>query len=181
MYQWIEMEEDRTYAGEIQDDKNYWYTTEWKDKLIDSDDFYIKTGHENPKEIPIKSQIQIADEVKIGAISLGIELKQTFNEFMEITSDQRPERSDIKMHSGLYYHSLDLWYPQIGDIRILLSYSGKAGDTYSVVGKLVKGTIVPFVTTHGDQVLLQRKHKLTVDRMFHLEHVHNYWRTWLLR
>ncbi|KAK0180288.1 hypothetical protein PV327_005948 [Microctonus hyperodae] len=181
MYQWIEIEEERIYTGQIEPDNNYYYTTEWRDKLIDSDQFYIRTGHENPKEIPIKSQIQIADEVKIGKISLGHELKKKFNDFIEITSDQRPDRTDIKMHSGLYYHSTDLWNPRVGDIRILLSYAGKAGEIYSIVGKLVNKKIVPFITSRGDEILLQRKHNLTVERMFNLEHVHNYWRTWIIR
>ncbi|CAD6234124.1 GSCOCG00007576001-RA-CDS [Cotesia congregata] len=150
VYQWIEIEEDRVYGGEVQEDKNYYYTTEWKDKLVDSDQFYIRTGHENPKQVPIKSQIQIANQVKIGSVALGLELKKKFTDFIEITSDQRPERTDIKMHAGLYYHSADLWNPRVGDIRILFSYAGKAGE-------------------------------ITVDRMFHLEHVHNYWRTWVIR
>ncbi|XP_074110843.1 transmembrane protein 43 [Cotesia typhae] len=181
VYQWIEIEEDRVYGGEVQEDKNYYYTTEWKDKLVDSDQFYIRTGHENPKQVPIKSQIQIANQVKIGSVALGLDLKKKFTDFIEITSDQRPERTDIKMHAGLYYHSADLWNPRVGDIRILFSYAGKAGEVYTVIGKLIDGTIVPFFTSQGDEILLQRKHQITVDRMFHLEHVHNYWRTWVIR
>nr|XP_050859633.1 transmembrane protein 43 homolog isoform X2 [Vespula vulgaris] len=181
MYQWVEIEEERSFGGVTEEEKHYYYTTEWKDKLIDSDHFYIRTGHHNPKEIPIKSQIQIANEVKIGAFILGLELKKKFNEFVEITSDERPERKDIKMHSGLYYHSTDLWNPQVGDIRIQFSYAGKQGDIYSIVGMMEKGVIVPYITSHGEDILLQRKHKMTVDQMFHLEHMHNYWRTWSIR
>ncbi|KAI4486767.1 transmembrane protein 43 homolog [Polistes fuscatus] len=181
MYQWVEIEEERSFGGVTEDEKHYYYTTEWKDKLVDSDHFYIRTGHHNPKEMPIKSQIQTANEVKIGAFILGSELKKKFNEFVEITSDERPERKDIKMHSGLYYHSTDLWNPQVGDIRIQFSYAGKQGDIYSVVGMMEKGVIVPYTTSHGEDILLQRKHKITVDQMFHLEHVHNYWRTWSIR
>ncbi|XP_015174416.1 PREDICTED: transmembrane protein 43 homolog [Polistes dominula] len=181
MYQWVEIEEERSFGGVTEEDKHYYYTTEWKDKLVDSDHFYIRTGHHNPKEMPIKSQIQTANEVKIGAFILGSELKKKFNEFIEITSDERPERKDIKMHSGLYYHSTDLWNPQVGDIRIQFSYAGKQGDVYSVVGMMEKGIIVPYTTSHGEDILLQRKHKMTVDEMFHLEHFHNYWRTWSIR
>ncbi|XP_006562423.1 transmembrane protein 43 homolog isoform X2 [Apis mellifera] len=151
MYQWVEIEEER------------------------------RTGHHNPKEMPIKSQVQVADEVKIGAFIFGIELKKKFNDFVEVTSDERPERKDIKMHSGLYYHSSNLWKPKVGDIRIQFSYAGKGGDIYSIVGMLQKGTIVPYITSHGEEILLQRRHKMSVDQMFHSEHVHNYWRTWSIR
>lgn len=102
-----------SFGGIAEEEKHYYYTTEWKDKLVDSDHFYIRTGHHNPKEMPIKSQIQIADEVKIGVFTLGMDLKKKFSDFVEITSDERPEQKNIKMHSGLYYHSADLWNPQV--------------------------------------------------------------------
>ncbi|XP_011505195.1 PREDICTED: transmembrane protein 43 homolog [Ceratosolen solmsi marchali] len=181
IYQWIEIEEERSYVGSTEPEKHYYYTTEWKDKLIDSDNFYITFGHENPTEISIQSVIQISEEVKIGIFALGMELKKKFNDFIEITSDERPERPDIKMHSGLYYHSSDLWDPKVGDVRVQLSYAGKAGDTYTVIGKLVNGVIEPYKTMQGEEILLQRKYTVSIDQMFHLEHVDNYWRTWTMR
>lgn len=84
----------------------------------------------------------------------------------------------IAFRLELIFFSFDT---QVGDIRILFSYAGKAGDTYSIVGKLIQGTIVPYVTSRGEEILLQRKHTIPVDQMFHLEHVHNYWRTWTIR
>lgn len=95
---------------------------EWKDKLIDSDQFYIRTGHHNPKTMPVKSRIQIASEVRIGGLTLGEGLKKKFNDFVEVTSDERPERRDIKLHSGLYYHSADLWNPQVRSFRRKICY-----------------------------------------------------------
>lgn len=103
MYQWVEIKEE----------EHYYYTTEWKDKLVDSESFDIRTGHRNPTKMPIESQIQIATQVKIGAFTLGNQLKDKFNDFVQVTSDERPERREIKMHSGLYYHSADLWNPQV--------------------------------------------------------------------
>ncbi|KAL0109598.1 hypothetical protein PUN28_014566 [Cardiocondyla obscurior] len=181
MYQWVEIEEEQSFGRITTEERHYYYTTEWKDKLVDSDHFYIRTGHHNPKEIPIKSQIQVADEVKIGAFTLGTELKSKFKDFIEITSDERPEQKTIKMHSGLYYHSVDLWNPQVGDLRLQFSYAGKHGDVYSVVGLLEKDTIKPYYTADGEEILLQQRYRISVEQMFHFERVHNYWRTWANR
>lgn len=170
-----------SFPGSIEPVKHYYYTTEWKDKLIDHNDFYIKHGHENPTEMPIKSQVQIATEANIGNFKLGVDLKNKFNDFVEVTSDERPERLDIKMHSGIYYHSSNLWVPTVGDIRVLISYAGKAGDYYSVVGRLVNGVLEPYVSQLGHEISLLRKGEISVDQMFHLEHVDNYWKTWAIR
>ncbi|XP_014208118.1 transmembrane protein 43 homolog [Copidosoma floridanum] len=181
MYQWVEIEEDQNFPGSTEPVKHYYYTTEWKDKLIDHNDFYIKHGHENPTDMLIKSQVQIAMDARIGNFGLSDDLKDKFNDFVGVTSDERPERPDIKMHAGIYYHSSDLWVPKVGDIRVLISYAGKAGDHYSVVGRLVNGVIEPYVTSHGHEILLLRKGEISVNQMFHLEHVDNYWRTWAIR
>nr|CAD7570151.1 unnamed protein product [Timema californicum] len=51
MYQW---EEEQTNSGQQDETKeslytNYYYTTNWKDKLISSSKFYVQTGHHNPR------------------------------------------------------------------------------------------------------------------------------------
>lgn len=69
--------------------------------------------------------------VKVGHLILGTDLKEKFNDYIEVTSDERPERRDIKLHLGIYYHCDDVWNPKVGDIRIQFYYAGLSGEPVS--------------------------------------------------
>lgn len=182
MYQWVEEETQNINAEGNVIDNSYYYYTEWRDKLIDSTSFAHSVGHWNPKEFPIKSQTQINENVKIGYYNLGLELKEKFNDYVEITSDERPERRDIKLHAGLYYHSHDVWNPEIGDIRIQFSYAGQHGQIVTLVAMLDDtNSLVPFKSKHGLDVLILRLGFFSLEDVFTLEHAQNRFVTWLYR
>ncbi|PNF31646.1 Transmembrane protein 43 [Cryptotermes secundus] len=183
MYQWVEEEQnselmpgDHEYV-----ETSYSYTMEWRDKLIDSSLFYSTSGHHNPKEFPLKSIVYVNEHVIVGSCVFGAALKEKFSDYVLVTSDERPERRDIKLHAGLYYHSQDVWNPEVGDIRVQFSYAGKAGEVVSVVGMQVGKEIRPYQTFSGDEILMLRYGRLTVEEMFLEERVHNQWLTWALR
>ena len=75
--------------------------------------------------------MQISPFVRVNQLIVGWELKQKFNDFIEVTGDERPERRDIKLHMGIYYHCDDVWNPEIGDIRVQFYYSGVNGEPVS--------------------------------------------------
>ncbi|XP_066997597.1 transmembrane protein 43 homolog isoform X2 [Anabrus simplex] len=182
MYQWIEEEiHDRENEQGVAVDETYSYSTHWKDKLIDSKKFHQRRGHHNPLKLPLRSKMYISEQVTIGFFSLSPELKEKFDNFVVVTSDERPERRDIKMHSGLYYHSQDVWNPEVGDIRLQFSYAGKAGDVVTVVGMQAGSEIRPYVTVSGREVLILREGSFSVKEIFLQEHTQNPWITWLLR
>lgn len=104
---------------------------DWRDAVVDSSRFYIRTGHENPKDFPIKNRIQTAAHVMIGSFELGGVAKSKIENYIEITSDTRPDDPSIKLHSGLYYHCNDVFNPEIGDIRLQFLTAGIEGNFVS--------------------------------------------------
>lgn len=68
----------------------------------------------------------------------GMDVKRKVNDYYEIWSDSRPERSDIKLHSGFYYHGESALQHEIGDLRIHFSYAGREDDIVSYIGILLK-------------------------------------------
>lgn len=85
------------------------------------------------REIPLKTTVYIAPSVKIGVLRIGEAIKEKFNDFIEVTSDERPESGDIKLHMGIYYHCDDIWNPQVGDIRVQFYYAGLTGEPVSLI------------------------------------------------
>ncbi|KAB0798694.1 hypothetical protein PPYR_09687 [Photinus pyralis] len=185
MYQWVEDRVRHDYAQvsmpQDADNVDYYYLTEWRDKLVDSRSFYIRHGHENPTEIPLKSVVHVSPSVRIGQHTLGSELKEKFTNYIEVSGDERPERRDIKLHLGLYYHCNDVWNPEVGDVRVQFYYAGISGEVVSVVGKQENGVLVPYTTTRNHQVLLVRQGALTISQMFNEEKTDAYYETWKFR
>jgi hypothetical protein len=90
-------------------------------------------------DIPLKSHTYISPFVRVGHLTLGNEIKDKFNDYVEVTSDERPERKDVKLHMGIYYHCDDVWNPEVGDIRVQFYYAGVANEIVCLV--LVKAVI----------------------------------------
>ncbi|GJQ82190.1 hypothetical protein Trydic_g6018 [Trypoxylus dichotomus] len=184
MYQWVEERNARDYGDPVASEStgaDYFYITEWRDKLVDSRNFYIRHGHHNPTEIPLKTYVYVSPIAKVGQLKLGTDIKNKFNDYIEVTGDQRPDRRDIKLHLGIYYHCDDVWNPQVGDIRVQFYYAGVNGEPVTVVGMQKDGIIVPYHTTRGHQIALVRNGILTVSQIFDVEHSDARWETWKLR
>ncbi|KAH8300531.1 hypothetical protein KR018_011839 [Drosophila ironensis] len=170
MYQWVEESVEGTYDESVgSDTRRYYYTREWRNQVVDSRSFNSPYGHKNPTHFPIESQVQVADAVYIGRYELGAQVKDKFSAFQELTSDIRPEDSSVKLHLGLYYHTNDVFNPEVGDVRLLFSFAGMEGELYSVVGKLEGNKVVPYVSSRGASVLLVYPGDLSVHEVFRLE------------
>lgn len=187
MYQWVEESVERIGSGPPQDvmdhdERQYFYALEWQEKLIDSSRFYLRSGHQNPPEFPLKSITYLAEHVKIGEYELNEEIKKSFTNFILITSDTRPDIPGVRMHSGFYYISDDLHEPKVGDLRLQFQLAGLEGTFYTVVGKLsANGVIEPFQSRLGHQVLILKTGELSVDDVWTQERFTLSVNSWLLR
>lgn len=150
-------------------DRTYYYVKEWSEKLIDSQGFYIP-GHNNPKSFPIQSKTQIATNAFLSNYEIGEHVKDRMENYIDVTSDTRPEDPSVKMHFGFYYHCEDIFNPEIGDVRLRFQFAGLEGDVYTVVGKIDNGKVVPYSTKFARNVLLLQKGKLSLLQIFKDEH-----------
>ncbi|XP_026764139.2 transmembrane protein 43 homolog [Galleria mellonella] len=175
MYQWIEETTDQeNFLSEPAEEsrKTYWYHKDWRDYIVDSSLFYIRPGHHNPTSMPIFSETHIAENVKIGWLYLGLDVKRKVNDYYEIWSDSRPERSDIKLHSGFYYHGNSALQHEIGDLRIHFSYAGREDDIYTAVGLVESGTLQSYSPANfpaADPISLLRKGSYSLKQLYDLE------------
>jgi Transmembrane protein 43 len=185
MYQWVEETVENKFGETVAtvqtEERTYYYTKDWRDQLIDSRSFYIRSGHHNPQSFPIESKVHVADQVFIGQFNLGQDIKNRITTFTELTSDTRPEDPSVKLHSGMYYHCNDVFEPEIGDIRIQFSFAGLQGEVYTIVGKLEKNQILPYDTSVDRKVLLVFQDDLNLEDAFKKEHYAQRLTTWSFR
>lgn len=183
--------------------KTYYYTNDWRDTIVDSSQFHTRSGHENPKEFPIKNRIQIANHVLVGGYELGEAAKDEINNYIEITSDTRPEDPAIKLHSGIYYHCNDVFNPEIGDIRLQFLTAGIEGNfvritrnahkhnscgthlsvfhlfQYTIVAKYENNVLVPYVTSINTTVLILLPGRHTLNEAFEAAHYERKLHAWV--
>ncbi|XP_023027107.1 transmembrane protein 43 [Leptinotarsa decemlineata] len=185
MYQWVEertpRDDDETIGGAQYSINDYYYITEWRDRLVDSSSFYVRHGHENPRDIPLKTITYLASDVRLGQLQVGNDIIEKFNDFIEVTSDERPERRDVKLHMGIYYHCDDIWNPQVGDIRVQFYYAGASGEAVTIIAKQENGVLVPYESSKGHKIALLRHGNLNINQMFSAEHFDARLETWKLR
>ena len=140
-------------------------------------------GHHNPHldSWPANSSLVTNTRVKVGGFLLGTDLKEKFTDFKPFTSDFKPAHAEFKIYAGLYYHSNNLWSPEVGDHRVQFSYAGRHGDEVTVVGRQSGRELRPYQTTAGEDILLLRPGHREVEEVFNSEHYNNRTTTWIYR
>ena len=201
VYQWYETEDTASHQKDDANhvERSYSYDTDWFDYHIDSSNFANTlgkdriifdrwlilriVGHHNPHldSWPANSSLVTNTRVKVGGFLLGTDLKEKFTDFKPFTSDFKPAHAEFKIYAGLYYHSNNLWSPEVGDHRVQFSYAGRHGDEVTVVGRQSGRELRPYQTTAGEDILLLRPGHREVEEVFNSEHYNNRTTTWIYR
>lgn len=181
MYQWHEDYTENKFGEPDETARNYFYFKDWSENVMDSRSFH-SLGHQNPRQLPMKSKLMINEKAFIGNFEIGDAAKEFFSDWIDVTSDTKPEDPYIKMHSGWYYHVEDLFEPLVGDVRVKFQLAGLEGIGHTIVGQLLNGIVQPYESKYGTKkILLISKGEKSIDDIFRDKHVAVQKKTWMVR
>lgn len=145
-YQWVE-------DSETSDDKTtYTYSKEWSEKIIDSEDFNTKEGHENNFNVKYESErFETEETLKVGAFSLISDFKKLLSADSNVAIDENIELPEgYKIYNKYITSSADVENPQVGDVRV--SYTKNSYKEVSVLGKQTGDTIGDYTTKKNTNI-----------------------------
>jgi len=149
MYQWLERESETTsnnIGGSQTTQKTYTYSLGWAETAVNSAQFKIPAGHQNPP-MPLKSQTFDANPVKIGAFTLDKSLVQDLTNFEPLeTLSKAP--AGYSVQGNMLYKGVNPDQPTLGDVRI--TYRAIAPQTYSIAAQQNNSTLTTYQDAKND-------------------------------
>lgn len=188
MYQWKEEEktETTTNTGGSQTKKTtYSYNKTWSEELINSSSFRRPEGHQNPQEMPYRSQEQTANTITLGAFTLSSPFTEKISNYEDymLTSANVAAMPDqfkaIFKPSGNYLYYGDASNPKIGTTRI--SYKIITPQDMSVVGQQTSGGMLSTYNAKHGTIKLLKPGTLSAEEMFAAARSENALMTWGIR
>lgn len=122
------------------------------------------------------------DDILTGDLYFQEKIKSSFNNYVLITSDTRPDIQGVKLHSGFYYHTDDIHEPKVGDMRLQFQLAGLESTSYSVVGQLNESGIVkPFRSRVGHELLILKPGDVSIEEIMSQERFTLNVKSWVTR
>jgi len=163
MYQWVEKSESKTeknLGGSEETTTTYSYAKEWSSKQVDSSDFKVPAGHENPG-FAVEGTTVVVDSATVGAFTLDGQRVANLGDAQQIRlNDVDLERiantiattKSVKLNQGDVYLGSSATSPQIGDMKIRFERTDLAEASF--VGAQKGDTILGYTTSNGREVFL---------------------------
>lgn len=189
MFQWTEKTENKTQkklGGGTETQTTYSYTKEWSEKLIRSSEFKHAEGHENPAAMIAEEATMIANDVKIGALSIPTRIvaKMHGDEPLSLTEADVTKlpnnlKDQVKLASNTFYLGADPTTPSIGDQRV--TFTILKPSTFSLLARQSGSTLAAYPTKTGRDIERVESGDVTAATMFVHAEKENTITTWILR
>lgn len=178
MYQWEENNHKRSHHG-----SKYTYELRWSEELISSSNFN-EPGHTNPPELPIRSQLTIARELRIGDYTLSPSYHKNLKNRKKINPDQINSVPTLNGKTGTitndYIYYGDPSNPQVGDIRVTIEVI--PSENMSLIGlQNSNKTIQPFTTKNGETYAPLEVGNLAPNHLFKIIEEKASLKIWVIR
>lgn len=187
MYQWIETAEKKTVkdvGGTERTETTYRYHMGWHGGVVNSGQFRIVEGHENPGSLPVDDSALIANKITMGAFALTRDFLTQIVGDQTLTVSQamydratRDIRDAFALAAGKF-HIGNPAAPRVGDIRV--SFQQVPSQEIGVVGRQSGGRIETYQAKNGEIALL-RMGGGSAQAMFSDAEDDNLILTWVLR
>jgi len=166
MLQWKENSERKTrtkLGGGTETETTFTYEKIWSDALIDSSNFEVPDGHQNPKSKPLDSLDIEAGEIRLGAYRLGPGLVNKLSKFEELSPQADLPEGHIAQ-GNVIFRSADPNAPQIGDLRI--SFKAAMPAEISIIARNNDGLLDGYRAKKGSAIQLLQYGNVDASAMF---------------
>jgi hypothetical protein len=187
MYQWVEVQksEEKTSAGgTTETTTTYTYQKEWRDNLVDSSQFKVTSGYENPREMKYRSSTLMAEGVTMDAFDLPAFLVSQIGGAMSLSVENLDKataevKAAARLHEGGVYLGANPNSPAVGDLRV--SFLTVPTGPISVVARQAGKSFVSLRTATGGELNLLENGIVSAEDMFRLARERNKVLTWAIR
>ena len=182
MYQWQEdkkTETEKKVGGGTETTTTYNYKKVWSSSHIDSSSFNYQDGHQNPVDMPLRSQGANATKVTLGAFTLPPSLVSEMDAWESLpVTDAKPNlpnglNKKLQRIAGGFYIGGSPNSPQIGDLRVFFSvvkpamvslYAQQNGDSFAPYETESGGTLerLEMGSKTAAQMFKQAQHENTI-------------------
>ena len=193
MFQWVEHKESKTrdkLGGGRETVTTYTYDRRWHEGRVNSDEFDIRSGHENPL-LRYSAHSQVTDRATLGAFRLQSSLvERKMNSWKKITLDQsvllekmdEVDKQHYKIDGDFLYFSVMVPIasePQVGDSRF--QFRIVEPSQVSVLAKQQPEALVAFKTSNGEVIEQLALGNVSASEMFKSLKFENSMIAWLVR
>ena len=190
MYQWVEKSESKTeknVGGSEETTTTYSYSKEWGSRRIDSSDFKVPGGHDNP-DFAVPASTVTVETANVGAYTLDGSAVANLGDQKTIPLTQADAERiagniatsrPVRLNQGGIYVGTSVTSPQIGDLRIRFERTDLAEASF--VGRQQGDAVVAYKTSNGRDVFLSAAGKKDAAAMFEQAQTENTIITWIIR